>query len=1805
MDQNADTSSPRDVGHDFVALLQTRARDQAEKQVVIFLDESETLANSLTYVGLDTRARAIGATLQNAQSPGARALLLYPPGLDYIAGFFGCLYAGIVAVPAYPPDPARLNRTLPRLQAMIADAQATLILTTREILSLAEFLFEQAPELAALKWIATDAIAADVANAWRAPTITRDTLAFLQYTSGSTRTPRGVMLTHNNLLHNSALISRAFRVTPSSIGVIWLPPYHDMGLIGGILQPLYAGLTCVMMSPVAFLQKPFRWLDAISRYRATISGGPNFAYDLCVRKITPAERATLDLCSWTLAFNGAEPIRPETLERFAETFAECGFRRDAFYPCYGLAEATLIVTGGLQKNPPVLFTVDKAALEHHRVVEASPTQMDAQTLVGCGQALQHIAIVDPVSLLCCKPNQVGEIWIASPSVAQGYWSQAEETRATFHARIAETGAETFLRTGDFGFTRDGELFVTGRIKDLIIIRGRNHYPQDIELAVEQSHPALRPGCGAAFSIEVNGAEELVIVHEVDTRQEFDADAVIHAIRDAVAQAHEVQAHAVVLIEPRALPKTSSGKIQRHACRNEFLAGALPVVHANVLSETSAAPAALTRDELFAHTPAQRQPALENFLRARIAQVLRRDLSHIQITRPLRDFGFDSVTLVDLLSELETQWDAHFAPSQLTLDLTIAQLAAQILGELSEPINAPPLAEDSVSEYPLSHGQRALWFLHQLNPTSGAYNLVNIVRIRAALNVAAMERAFARVVARHPTLRTTFAAPRGEPVQRVHTRIPDFFFVADASTWSQAQLDARLAEEVYRPFDLEHGPLIRVNVFTRAPHEHILALALHHSITDLWSIAVLMYELGVFYPGERDGVPVALKVPRAQYADFIAEQNAMLANAEGARLWEFWARQLAGDIAPLDLPTDHPRPPMQTYRGASQTIRLNADLTRRLSALAKSRGAALHELALAAFETLLYRYTGQDDFLIGSPKAGRNQKYARLIGYFVNPIVLRAQLAGNPTFVELLERARQTVADAFAHDAFPLALIVERLQPTRDLSRAPLFQVMFAWQKTTRLVDGQSLTSLALAEPGKPFMLDGLPLEIYPLPERVVPFDLLLQMAESNDDLVALIEYNTDLFDHATITRMLGHFENLLAGVAANPELPITAFQLISSAEQQLLARWNARATDEPPAPCVHQLVAQQTARAPDAIAVSLDHAQMSYRELDARANRLARHLQSLGVGPEVIVALTVERSLEMIVGLLGILKAGGAFLPLDPAHPRERIAFMLNDSRARVILTQRALIARLPEHHARVVCLDGDWDAVAPIEVERVAPENLAYVLYTSGSTGDPKGVCISHGALANHIRDCQRFYEITPADRVLQFASLNFDASLEQIFTALNAGAHLVLRGPEILDARRFNEMVAANALTVVNIPPAYWQQWAQFCADARTGAANAPVRLVIIGGDVVLPEMLALWRRTPMRDARLLNAYGPTETTITALTYEIKNQDAHFQRVPIGRPLANRVACILDRAGNPTPIGVPGELHIGGAGLARGYLNRPDLTAEKFITVGSQQSTVNSQQFTVHCSLFTDTGSLRLYKTGDLARYLPDGNIEFLGRLDNQVKIRNIRIELGEIEAALAQHPGVREGIVIARQDAAGEKQLVAYVVPRQDLPGRLRENLEGLNLREFLRAKLPDYAIPASFVFLDALPLNISGKVDRRALPAPDWTRVDRAAMFVAPRTSVEAELARVWANLLNVERVGIYDNFFDLGGHSLLATQLVSRIRDAFQIELALKSFFETPTIANLAIVIAQQQAAQADQDQVAQWLAELEQMPDEQIALKIN
>jgi amino acid adenylation domain-containing protein len=928
--------------------------------------------------------------------------------------------------------------------------------------------------------------------------------------------------------------------------------------------------------------------------------------------------------------------------------------------------------------------------------------------------------------------------------------------------------------------------------------------------------------------------------------------------------------------------------------------------------------------------------------------------------------------------------------------------------------------------------------------------------------------------------------------------------------------------------------------------------------------------------------------------------------------------------------------VQTYAGATHWFAVPGDLAEKLEQLAQREGATLFMTLLAGFQALLARYSGQDDIVVGSPIAGRTHAEVEpLIGFFVNTLVLRGDLSGDPSFRELLGRTREMALGAYAHQELPFEMLVDEVQPERDLSRTPLFQVMFVLQDAPLPY---------LTVPGLAFS----PVEI---DTGTAKFDLTLYLELGGNELRGWLNYNTDLFDAGTIERLQEHWLNLLRCAVDHPEQRLSALELLGEAERHtLLNRFNATATGAPPAAPVHRQFEAQAARTPEAVAVDCEGDRLTYRELNRRANQLARHLRTAGVGPETLVGVCLERSVESIVALLGVLKSGGAYLPLDPAYPAERLAFMLEDSGACVVIAGgdrrpdfgfsildvglgaltsadelRTTDYGLPTTDYRlrtVVDLVADWPIIAQEQgddLEDIATRaHLAYVIYTSGSTGVPKGVMIEHGAFADHCRDVVRFYELAPDDSVLAFAALNFDASLEQIVPTLIAGAKLVLRGPEIWPTADFHRKVAEHGLTVINPPTAYWHQLAQEWATHPELAPAGRLRLVIAGGDAMRPEIVRLWQQTPLADIRLLNAYGPTETTITATTYAVPKLDnaAATLRIPIGQPLPNRSLYILDAKGNPAPIGVPGELYIGGQGVARGYLNRPDLTAERFLDFGSfdfAQDRFWILDFGAAQSKIQNPKS-KIYKTGDLARWLPDGTVEFLGRADQQVKIRGFRVELGEIEAALGQHPDVREAIVAAREDRPGEKRLVAYVVMGDGGRGMgngtpASENSDSTpityhpspitQLRAWLNERLPDYMTPAAFVILEALPLTPGGKVDRKALPAPEATPSDHKHGYVSPRTPVEQELAALWADVLKVDRVGIDDNFFELGGHSLLATQLVSRLRTTFQVELPLRRLFETPTIAGLALLLAETQAAQVEADELARLLAEIEGLSDDE------
>lgn len=1741
-----------------VDLLTYRGKDQPDKVGFTFLQDGTTDNVTLTYRELDRQARSIAASLQEANLAGERALLLYPSGLDFIAAFFGCLYAGVIPVPVYPP---KRNQKIWRLQAIVSDAQPAVVLTITSLLSSVAVHFAENPELARTRLMTTDGITGDLESAWREPAISRDTLAFLQYTSGSTSAPKGVMVSHGNLLHNSDCIRQSMKLTEDSVSVTWLPSYHDMGLIDGIIQPLYTGFPAFLMSPTSFLQQPIRWLQAISHYRATHSGGPNFAYGLCVKKTTPEQRKNLDLSCWLTAYNGAEPIRPATLKEFIAEFEQYGFRPYFFYPCYGLAEATLMVTGGLADEDPIWCHLEAHQLEQHRVVEASSGGESAAALVGCGRVRldTKVIIADPESRTLCPPDRVGEVWVSGPSVALGYWRQAPKTEETFRAYLADTGEGPFLRTGDLGFLRNNELFLTGRLKDLLIIRGRNHYPQDIELTVEQSHRALRVGCGAAFTVDVEDSEQLVVVQEVERSylRNLNIEEIVGAIRHAIAEQHDLQTYAVVLMRPAKISKTSSGKIQRQACRAAFLAGTLDDVGRSILQpeDQGLISPPPTREEIFALAPEARRSRLIDYLRQTISQVLRLPLSQQDIQHSLMHLGIDSLTATELQHRLEGELGVAVSQVDFLQGASMEQMARHVLTLLEEssfPVLRPSAAVSRrVTEYPLSRGQQALWFLHRLAPESAAYNVSFAVRILSELDVDALKGAFLKLSERHSALRTTFTTVDGRPLQRIQEQLELDLEMADAASWVPNDLNQYLIECSHRPFDLHSGPLIRVRLYRRGVREHILLLTAHHIIVDFWSLVVLLDELQKVYSALKAHQPVCLPPLDAQPSDYVDWQAELLAGPSGERLWEYWEKELACAPSISSLPSDRPRPAAQSFRGAVTIHRWDIELIEKLRRLARSQEATSFMLLLAAFQVLLHRYTGQEDILVGSSVTGRSRpEFAGTVGYFVNQLPLRANLSGNPRFHEFLTQVRQTVLGALAHQDYPFSLLVERLQPRRNSSYSPLFQTMVVMEKPHRL---QELASLVTGDPGASVDLGELRIESMTLEQRTAQFDLTLMLVDGKDSLAASWEYNCDLFEPATISRVSGHLQTLLEAIASNADRPIAQLSLLSAAEQrQILVEWNQTEAHYPGDQCTQRLFEAQAVRTPDAIAVVFADQSLSYGELNQRANQVAHHLQTLAIGVEGLVAVCMERSAEMVAALLGVLKAGAAYLPLDPSYPQQRLAYMLEDARVTVLLTQRQSASDLPGANARAICLDSDWQDVAENSRENpvspVISDNLAYVIYTSGSTGKPKGTMITHRGLLNYLNWCIREYGVAGGDGAPVNSSIGFDATITSLFSPLLVGKTVVLVPEQEEIAALCDALCSENDFSLVKITPAHLDLLSSFLP---TGQTPIHARALIVGGESLSKASLTFWQIYAPA-TRIINEYGPTETVVGCSVYEVTDQPLLSDAVPIGRPIANTQVYLLDNYLQPVATGVTGELYIGGAGLARGYLNRASLTAERFIP-----------------HPFSEEPGTRLYKTGDLARYMRDGTIDFLGRLDDQVKIRGFRIELGEIEAVLLQHPHVRKSVVNVCNDESGAKRLIAYVV--FDLESDSTTTTE---LRRFVTERLPQYMIPSAFVSLKELPLTSNGKVDKRSLPQPDNLRPDLQTAYVLPATEVERVIAMVWREVLHVDEIGIYDNFFELGGHSLLAAQAHHKLEERLERSISMVEVLQYPTISSLAKHLSQ-------------------------------
>ena len=1680
-----------------VQSLQQRAEQTPDQVALRFLAESAEHSVVLSYRDLDLRARTIAAALQANATLGERAVLLFPSGPDYVAAFFGCLYAGIIAVPAYPPESTRRHHQA-RLLSIIADAEPRLLLT---IASLGDGLaqLENAPPV-----LSVDALDAHIADSWSAPDLQPDDIAFLQYTSGSTALPKGVQVSHGNLVANEVLIRRGFGidVNPDDVIVSWLPLYHDMGLIGGLLQPIFSGVPCVLMSPAYFLGRPLRWLEAISEYGGTISGGPDFAYRLCSERVSESALARLDLSQWRVAYSGSEPIRLDTLERFAEKFASCGFTANSFFASYGLAEATLFVAGGRRGQGIPALRVDEQALAANR---AEPGQGSAIMSCGTSQPDHAVLIVDPHTLSELADNGVGEVWASGPSIAHGYWRNPEASAKTF----VQHAGRTWLRTGDLGFIREGEVYITGRLKDLLIVRGHNLYPQDIEQTIEREVEVVRKGRVAAFAVNDQGLEGIGIAAEISrsVQKILPPEALIKAIRQAVAEAYQEAPCVVLLLNPGALPKTSSGKLQRAACALRHAEGSL---------------------DSYAQFPDLQAPArdaaLASELQSQIAAIWCEQLQVESVAAEDHFFllGGNSITATQVLARLRENLGLELNLRMLFEAPTLEGFAANV-AQLQQDGGVAQGAIHPLSRHedlPQSLAQNRLWITWQLDPRSSAYTIPGALRLRGELDEDAVRASLQHLIQRHEALRTRFYERDGRAFQRVDANSEFDLHVIDLRHLPAAEREARAQQiredEARTLFDLENGPLLRVTLVRLEDEDHQLLVTLHHIIADGWSLNLLIDEFSRLYAAAAQGQTLALPPLALQYADYASWQRQWLAEGEGQRQLVYWKAQLGEEHPALSLATDHPRSTQQRHSASRHSVRLGASLSEAIRQTAQSHESTSFMLLLAAFQTLLYRYSGQRDIRIGVPNANRpRQETQGLVGFFINTLVLRAELDGRLPFNQLLAATRQAALGAQAHQDLPFEQLLEAFPQAREQG---LFQVMFNHQQ-------RDLSALR--------RLPGMLADELPWHSREAKFDLQLHTEEDRNGRLSLsFDYADELFEQATIQRLAEHFINLLHAICEQPQRALGDLKLMQQDEQQ---PWS----QAPCAPAQQWLPELLNRPISDNTALVWQDGSLTFAQLHTQANRLAHYLRDKGVGPDVRVAIAAERSPQLLIGLLAIIKAGGAYVPLDPEYPAERLAYMLQDSRAHLLLTQTALLEHLPTADGVcVIAMDSlhldSWPTQPPgLHLEG---DNLAYVIYTSGSTGQPKGVGNTHAALAERLQWMQATYQLNHTDVLMQKAPISFDVSVWECFWPLISGCRLVLAGPgEHRDPHRIAQLVQEHGVTTLHFVPPLLQLF----IDEPLVAECTSLRRLFSGGEA-LPAELRNRVLAQLPAVQLHNRYGPTETAINVTHWHCTVKDG--ERSPIGRPLGNVICRVLDEQLNPLPAGVPGELCIGGIGLARGYLGRAGMTAERFVA-----------------DPLGEPGA-RLYRTGDRARWSVDGTLDYLGRLDQQVKLRGFRVEPEEIEARLLALDGVSQAVVQVRGG-----QLIGYYTAHTPL--------DEPAVNAALVAQLPEYMVPAQLMCLEAMPLSPSGKLDRRALPEPVW----QTREHVEPQTPLQQQIAAIWREVLGLPRIGLHDDFFALGGHSLLATQIISRTRQACDVELPLRTLFDASELQAFAAQVGLIQA----------------------------
>ena len=1288
----------------------------------------------------------------------------------------------------------------------------------------------------------------------------------------------------------------------------------------------------------------------------------------------------------------------------------------------------------------------------------------------------------------------GELNIAGAGVGRGYKGKADETARRYvpDGYSQQPGARMY-RTGDLvRYLGVGEIDYIGREDHQVKLRGYRIDLGEIESQIRE-HEAITE---AVVIVREDWAGDKRLVAYYESRREVSAKELREHLKGRLPE--HMMATAYVRLEQ--MPLTANGKVDRKGLPE-------PEQQQGVESE-------------------REKTAVEEIVAGMWAEVLK--VGRVGVEENFFEIGGHSLLATQVVSRVREVMGVEIGLREMFERPTVEGMAEAVERELGAGGKREEAGIRRVTregEVLLSYAQQRLWFIHQLEPGNPFYNIYTVARLTGPLDVAALEKTLTEIVSRHEVLRTTFALSNDQPMQVIGSAIEAKLMTEDLTLLPASdRMDEAIVlakEEALRPFNLGQGPLLRVRLLKLSEDEHIVVFTMHHIISDEWSMGVLIKEVAALYEAYTNGEQSPLEELEVQYADFAVWQRQWLQGEVLDQQMDYWKGQLEGAPAVLELPTDRPRPPVRTQRGARHPFVLNEEMTEQIKRLSRRENVTLFMTLLAAFDSLLSRYTGQQDIVLGAAIANRNRRETEsLIGFFVNMLVLRTDLSGGPTFKELLARVREVTLGAYAHQDVPFEKLVEELQPERSLSHTPLFQVALVLQNA----------------PMSALELPGLTLSFLDIGKETASYDLLLVLSETGEKLSGFFEYSTDLFDSSTIMRMANHFHVLLQSAVEAPDTPVRQIPILSQAERyEIITNWNDTTSSYPDA-CIHELFEQQATLTPDAVALSCDSQQLTYSELNRRANQLAHYLRLQGVKPEVPVALLLERSIEMIVCTLGVLKAGGAYVPLNAEYPEARLSFMLEDTQSPIVLTEGGLVERLPAHRGQVICVDEKAEDIG--RMAEVSPDlltdkdNLAYIMYTSGSTGRPKGVCIEHKSVVRLVRETN-YVRLTKRDVILQLAPVTFDASTFEIWGSLLNGGKLVVVSQARASLDEITAAIEEHEVTTLWLTAGLFHL---LVSERVEGLSR--VKQLLAGGDVLSAEKVNKYLAGS--SGKLINGYGPTENTTFTCCEVMSGGEQIENTVPIGRPISNTQVYILDEQQQLAPVGAVGELYAGGEGLARVYLNQADQTAEKFMP-----------------DAYSTEAGARLYRTGDLVRWQTDGKIEFIGRGDEQVKVRGFRVELGEVEAALAIHASVKESVVVAKQDGRGDKRLVGYVVLAEG------EHLEGQDLRQYLSEKMPDYMVPGTVIVLEKMPLTANGKIDRRALLDIEEKEGGKGKAEVEERSPIEELLAAIWEDVLGVTGVSASDDFFEIGGHSLLATQVVSRLREVFKVEMALREVFERP------------------------------------------